>query len=226
MLSNRNEGESVAIYDGTRKIFELTKQYSHTGFSPDDTSIGYPIHVYQETINKTFREYLVNFNYLVSALSDYGFVLVEDGTARKMGLPGATGLFSEMFDAMTSEIARKPSAKNDYGTAPMLTTDEKRISFLNRYFVFRKATRVNTEKVFKQMMRHEIELPTLSSIENELFDETPEKKIKVGKPRGKRVTILASGSETVTSAVDPPAATQKIRFKIGKPETKRTTEEK
>ena len=226
MLSNKNEGEAVAIYDGKRKIFELTKQYSHTGFSPDDTSIGYPIHVYQETINKTFREYLVNFNYLVSALSDYGFVLVEDAAARKMGLPAATGLFSEMFDAMTSEIARKPSAKNDYGTAPMLTTDEKRISFLNRYFVFRKATRVNTEKVFKQMMRHEIELPTLSSIENELFDEMPEKKIKVGKPRGKRVTILASGSETVTAPVDPPAATQKIRFKIGKPETKRTTDEK
>jgi len=232
MLSNKNEGEAVTIFDGKRKIFELTKQYSQTGFAPDDTSIGYPIHVYQETINKTFREYLVNFNYLVSALSDYGFVLVEDTAARKMGLPAATGLFSEMFNTMTSEIARKPSAKNDYGTAPLLTTDEKRISFLNRYFVFRKTTRVNTEKVFKQMMRHEIELPTLSSIEHELFNETPEKsekKIKVGKPKGKRVTILASGSESITVPEPPTQSSeepQKIRFKIGKPETKQVVEEK
>lgn len=228
LLSNKNEGESVAIFDGPRKIFELTKQYSHTGFAPDDTSIGYPIHVYQETINKTFREYLVNFNYLVSALSDYGFVLVENTAAQKMGLPSATGLFSDMFSAMMSEIERKPTANNDYGTAPQLTTDEKRISFLNRYFVFRKATGVNTEKIYNQMMRQDIELPTLSAIEQELFDETPAKpetKIKVGKSRGKRVTILASGSETVTEA-PPPAPPQKIRFKIGRPETKQVVDEK
>ena len=236
LLNNKNEGESVTIFDGKRKIFELTKQYSFTGFAPDDTSIGYPIHVYQETINKTFREYLVNFNYLVSALSDYGFVLVEDTAARKMGLPAATGLFSDMFNSMTSEIARNPSAKNDYGTASLLTTDEKRISFLNRYFVFRKATRVNTEKMFKQMMRQDIELPSVTEVENELFEETVDpsrKNIKVGKPKGKRVTILASSNEVVVNNAEaipeikdvsnPPPA-QKIRFKIGKPASKKTDE--
>jgi uncharacterized protein YajQ (UPF0234 family) len=207
LLKNKNTGESVTIFDDERKIFELTKQYSHTGFSPDDTSIGYPIHVYQETINKTFREYLVNFNYLVSAMSDYGFMLVEDNSAKKMDLPSATGLFSEMFDAMESEIKRNPRSADDYGTANMLTTEEKRISFLNRYFVFRKTTRVNTEKVFKQMMSHDIELPTLSSIENEFLDVTTKRssqKIKIGKPKGKRVTILANSSEIITTPADIP----------------------
>jgi hypothetical protein len=47
-----------------KKIYELTKQYSQTGF-PDENSIGYAIDVYQESINKTFREYLVNYPLLV-----------------------------------------------------------------------------------------------------------------------------------------------------------------
>jgi len=228
LLKDKNEGESITIFENERKIFELTKHYSQNGFSPDDTSIGYAINVYQETINKTFREYLVNFNYLVSALSDYGFVLVEDQTARKMGLPAATGLFSDMFDAMKSENIRNPNTANDYGTAPMLTTDEKRISFLNRYFVFRKTTRVNTEKVFKQMMRQDIEVAdTVSEATKEIFKETPEpsfKNIKIGKPKGKRVTVLASTNEITTTTTPEPTVTieptpepPKIRFKIGKP---------
>jgi hypothetical protein len=206
LLKNKNEGESITIFEGDRKIFELTKQFSETGFMPDDTSIGYPIHVYQETINKTFREYLVNFNYLVNAMSDYGFTLVEDVTARKMGLPSATGLFSDMFDSMQSEIKRNPNSTNDYGTAGLLTTAEKRISFLNRYFVFRKTIQVNTEKIFKQMIKRDMELPTLSNVEKELFEETTQtssKNIKIGKSKGKRVTILASSNEIMTTTSEP-----------------------
>ena len=228
LLKDKNEGESMVIFDGERKMFELTKQYSHTGFVPDDTSIGYPINVFQETINKTFREYLVNFNYLVSALSDYGLVLVENTSAMKMGLPASTGLFSDMFDSMNSQIARNPKSMNDYGTAHMLTTSEKRISFLNRYFVFRKATRVNTEKIFKQMMKQEIELPTLSDVEKVIFEETTEvgaRKIKISKPRGKRVTILESSNDVVvTQAPSIPEVIEssqpqptKIKITIKKP---------
>ena len=231
LLKDKNEGESMTIFDGERKMFELTKKYSQTGFMPDDTSIGYPIHVYQETINKTFREYLVNFNYLVSAFSDYGLVLMEDSAARKMGLPAATGLFSDMFDAMKSEITRNPKASNDYGTAHMLTTDEKRISFLNRYFIFRKSTNVNAEKIYKQMMKHDMELPTLSDVEKDILDETPDNRsrnIKISKSRGKRVTILASNNEVVitpTEVVVPTIADsdkktgepQKITIRIKKP---------
>jgi hypothetical protein len=206
LLKNKNEGESITIFDGDRKIFELTKQFSQTGFMPDDTSIGYPINVYQETINKTFREYLVNFNYLVNVLSDYGFTLIDDNTARKMGLPYATGLFGDMFNEMMSEIKRKSNYTNDYGTAHLLTSEEKRISFLNRYFVFKKTIQVNTEKIFKQMMKHDTELPNLSDIEQKIFEETipsRSKNIKIGKSKGKRVTILAATNEILTTISQP-----------------------
>jgi hypothetical protein len=200
LLKNKNEGESMVIFDGDRKIFELTKKYSHTGFVPDDTSIGYPINVYQETINKTFREYLVNFDYLVNVMSDYGFVLVEDVAAKQMGLPAGTGLFHEMFEHMMSEIKRKPHISSEYGTAVNMSTDEKRISFLNRYFVFRKTTRVNAEKVFKLHMKRDIELPILSEMEHKILEQSERQgsqKIKIKAPKGKRVTILASTNEVV-----------------------------
>ena len=85
------------------------------------------------------------------------------------------------------------------------------------------------------MMRQEIELPSVSEIENDLFKETVDssrKNIKVGKPKGKRVTILASSNEVVVNNAEaipeikddskPPA--QKIRFKIGKPQSKKPEE--
>jgi hypothetical protein len=123
-----------------------------------------------------------------------------------MGLPSATGLFSDMFDSMQSEIKRNPNSTNDYGTAGLLTTAEKRISFLNRYFVFRKTIQVNTEKIFKQMIKRDMELPTLSNVEKELFEETTQtssKNIKIGKSKGKRVTILASSNEIMTTTSEP-----------------------
>jgi mRNA capping enzyme len=194
LLQNKNEGESVSIFEGDRKIFELTKKYSHTGYSPDETSLGYAIDVYQETINKTFREYLVNFDYFVKIMSDFGFVLITNETAHKIGLPSGSGLFDELFSSMQSEIKRNPKAANDYGTAQSMTVDEKRISFLNRYFVFRKANRVDSEKVAKFLLKHEAELPTLNELEEKLFSESVEKesrKLVVGKPKGKRVKIVA-----------------------------------
>jgi mRNA (guanine-N7-)-methyltransferase len=205
LLKNKNEDESMVIFDGNRKMFELTKKYSHSGFVPDDTSIGYPINVYQETINKTFREYLVNFDYFVTAISDYGFILVDDNTAKKMGLPSGTGLFHEMFNHMTSEIKRNPNIASEYGTASTMSVDEKRISFLNRYFVFRKATRVNAEKIFKLHMKHNIELPVLSEIENKILEQsqrTSSQKIKIKPSKGKRITILLPTNESSSVSLE------------------------
>jgi hypothetical protein len=244
MLQNKNEDESMTIFEGERKIFELTKKYSHTGYSPDETSVGYAINVYQETINKTFREYLVNFDYFVKIMEDFGFVQVKNDIAHKMGLPSGSGLFSELFDSMQSEIRRNPNVISDYGTAHMMTTDEKRISFLNRYFVFRKANRVDSEKIAKFLLKHEVELPTLGELEEKLFESAAEKeqprKLKIGKPKGKRVTIkTVSETEpllqkeetkvepTVSDAPDvptEPVAPAKIKIKIRVPKKPKPTQ--
>jgi hypothetical protein len=86
-----------------RKIFEIIKQYDQTGFPEDELSIGYAIDVFQESINKVFREYLVNFNYLIRIMEDYGFSLVPQGEIVGLGLPNSTGLFDELFETMKSD---------------------------------------------------------------------------------------------------------------------------
>ena len=64
--------------------------YDQTGFPDDELSLGYGINVYQETINKVFREYLVNFEYFKRIMEDYGFILITNEEATQMRLPEAT----------------------------------------------------------------------------------------------------------------------------------------
>ena len=157
-LAKKRDGESVVFSTEDRrgkkaKICEIVKRYSDTGFPDDDTSLGYPVDVFQESIGQFAREYLVNFAFFVEKMDDYGFKLVSKDEARQMGLPNATGLFGELYDAMRNEIRRRPSAEADYKEAPFMTSAEQSLSFLNRYFVFRKVMSVDAakkEKLFLQ----------------------------------------------------------------------------
>jgi mRNA capping enzyme/mRNA capping enzyme, catalytic domain len=149
MLKTKQEGEGILIMKGDKKIYEVTKMYNQSGFPDDEASLGYPINVYQETINKVFREYLVNFDYFVQIMEDYGFVLITKEEAKKMDLPAGTGLFSELFTHMQNEIRRNPRKEDDYGDALKMTEEERRISFMNRYFIFKKVRTVAAEKMAK-----------------------------------------------------------------------------
>ena len=143
LLKDKNEGESYTIMNDDRKMFELTKMYSQTGFPSNEMCVGYPINVYQETIGKTFREYLVNFEYFKQMMENYGFVVAD----KVAGLPNGTGLFGELFSAMENEVRMNAGKMADYKSSLLMTADEKQISFMNRYFVFRKTHNVNAEKL-------------------------------------------------------------------------------
>ena len=67
-LKDKEKDESIILMNGSEKQFEITKMYSQTGFPDDENSLGFKISVYQETINKEFDEYLVNFDYFVKRL--------------------------------------------------------------------------------------------------------------------------------------------------------------
>jgi phosphoribosylformylglycinamidine (FGAM) synthase PurS component len=64
-----------------------------------------------------------------------------------MGLPEGSGLFSELYMNMLEEIKKNKNKAKDYGDAINMSEYEKKISFLNRYFVYKKIRNVNTEKV-------------------------------------------------------------------------------
>jgi hypothetical protein len=148
-LKPKEKGESFVIMSNGRKIFEIIKMYDQTGFPDDDMSVGYPINVYQESINQYIQEYLVNFDYVKRIMEDYGFVLVFKSECIKMGLPDSTGMFSELFANMENDIKRNSTLADEYGKGIFMTEEEKQISFMNRYFVFKKVRNVNTDKIAK-----------------------------------------------------------------------------
>jgi hypothetical protein len=148
MLRDKEKGESMQIVQDDVKVWEVTKQYANGTFNEDNSSsIGYRIDVYQDSINKIFSEYLVNFDYLNKVMSLYGFELIDRMTAGKFGLPNATGLFDELFRSMQSELKKSKSRGNEYGTAASMSEYEKKISFLNRYFVYKKVRKVVPDQI-------------------------------------------------------------------------------
>lgn len=154
LLKDKLEGESISfLTDSKKKICEITKKYTDTGFPEDETSIGYPVDVFQETINKTFREYLVNFQFLIRMMENYGFVLITTEEAKQLGLPNNTGLFSELFTAMENELRQNPKQKAQYKDAMYMSSAEKNLSFINRYFVFKKTTSVKAAEIERQFLK-------------------------------------------------------------------------
>jgi hypothetical protein len=70
-LSKRKKGESEVLkHANGEKMWEVIKQYEFDEFSDDASCIGYGIDVYQDTINKMFREYLVNYDYFFQILEN------------------------------------------------------------------------------------------------------------------------------------------------------------
>ena len=53
---------------------------------------------------------------------------------------------------MEADIKSRKIRSSDIGTASKMSSDEKKISFLNKYFVFKKVRDVNAEKVSRIMI--------------------------------------------------------------------------
>ena len=207
MLRNKKKDEGISIYanEGKNKIFEIQKMYSETGFADDETSIGYPINVFQESINNYAVEYLVNYEFFRRSMENYGFQVVTDEEARSHGFIRGSGMFDELFRAMKQEISKNPASQKWYENADMMTEEEKRISFLNRYFIFKKAHNVNAEKVAKiveiaeevetKKIEKEIEKDEksvgsngpLSSSKGTVGSKGPLEKAPAKKPRAKKI---------------------------------------
>ena len=146
-LRNKKPGESMIIMKGDKKMWEVTKDYDKPVFNPDNSSLGYTINVFQESINKTFAEYLVNFEYLTNIMEKFGFIPLPEEEARDIGLRSGIGSFKEIFDDLKSTIKRKPYLQKDIGQSLDMSVEEKTISFYNKYFIFKKIRIVDTNSV-------------------------------------------------------------------------------
>ena len=149
VLRKKNEGESITIMRDGVKMYELTKRFSQSAFASDDNGLGHAVDVFQESIGKIAREYLVNFEFLVRTMENYGFSLASNDEAVKMGLPGGSAMFEDLYRQFEYDIEKSPLTEANYKQAGDMGEDEKMISFMNRYFVFRKMRNVDTAAIFR-----------------------------------------------------------------------------
>lgn len=129
-LKDLKKGEYIEGAINSNRVWKIKKDYDNKVFENNISSVGLPIWVYMETINQMIKEYLVNFTVFTQLMKEYGFELEKDEILKEYGIK-STGLFSELFDSM------KKSGKN-YREANQMSPQEKEISFINRYFIFKK----------------------------------------------------------------------------------------
>lgn len=121
--------KSVEIYKNSNKIWSIRKKYQDIDDSfleNSERSLGKKISVFQESINKEFDEYLVNFDYFEKVMEDHGFVLDKDFAIEDQVLNAG-----ESFENIYNKLYKKNSKLN-------MTEQEQQISFLNKCFVFKK----------------------------------------------------------------------------------------
>jgi hypothetical protein len=219
MLKKKAPGESVQIIDNGKKIWEIVKGYKSETFEDDSSSIGYRIDVYQESINQLLPEFLINFDYLNRIMELYGFKLIDRDEAQNLGLPEGTGLFSELFMSMIEEIKRNKYKENDLGDSAKMTEFEKKISFLNRYFVYKKIRHVNEEKIEIELGEYQDE----ERVMNQAISKSESSAEKESKPSSKKSVTKIRKLNTKLVLVPATEALEEAEIKETKKRTKKAS---
>jgi hypothetical protein len=187
ILKKKEQGESEEIYVDDKKVWSVTKLYDTTSFQDNDSCLGYKIDVYQDSINQTLTEYLVNYDFLTSTMDKYGFTLINRDEARQMGLPEGSGMFSELFTSMQKEVNRDPKKETDYKDALYMRKYEKDISFLNRFFVYKKTSTRNAEELTRILMDQTYDELTFEETGTMLAREAVKEAEELIKPKSKKL---------------------------------------
>jgi hypothetical protein len=182
LLKDKKVNESYTIMNGDKKITEITKKYDRDEFETNNDCVGYSIEVYQESINKVFKEYLVNFDYLDQLMENYGFARLTDDELKRINLPNSVGSFSDLYYLMETELKMNPRNANKYGQSTKISDQEKAVSFLNNYFIYKKNRPVDIQDVKKAMLeKNESEIK--GEIEQALIAQQTVKSVVQNKTR-------------------------------------------
>ena len=182
MLKGKERGDGVSILgEGGVKIWEVKKEYGKQEMDDDASCLGYKIDVFQESINKLIPEYLVNYDYLNRVMEDFGFKLINRDEAHSLGVPEGSGLFSDLYMNMMDEIKKNKYKMKEYGDAVNMNAYDKKISFLNRYVVYKKIRIVNTAKVVLEEVEAEIEEEKMEKEEEDIDIDFMSKNVKKDK---------------------------------------------
>jgi hypothetical protein len=207
MLKNKAVGEGISIIDGGTKIWEVQRQYRSADFANDSSCLGYKIDVYQESINKLIPEFLVNYDYFTRVMENYGFQVIPRDEAIELGLPEGSGLFSDLYTSLTNDVAKNKSFAKEYKGALNMNANEKKISFLNRYVVYKKIRIVNAAKVILEEAE-QVEVPQVEEV-IELEIPVPEKK-----KRARKVKAATTTTGDASKPATKPKGARKLATKL------------
>ena len=125
---NKAKGGVISQFqdpDEQKLIWRIKKKYDHSGSNmpSSENSLGMEVEVDLENINNTSHEYLVNFDFLVNLLEQYGLELVDSKLFHEV----PNSMLEEFYDAVKGD-GHKLKAKHmalEY-------------SLLHRWFIFQK----------------------------------------------------------------------------------------
>ena len=154
MLEKVQTNDFVAEYSGGKLVWKIIKSYKNSTFSADDQSIGVSIKVLIYSINQIIEEYLVSFEYFLQRCKEIGIEVLSQDVMKHMNIPTidgtkkSVGSFSHVYDYLSTI----PETSVDFALAKdirtKLTDVEKKLSFLNSYFILQKRT-VDMDRVNK-----------------------------------------------------------------------------
>lgn len=161
MLSKVEKGSAKVGKEGDVPVWSITKEYEIDDFVSGDESVGLPVDVEFISIGAKHREYLVNFEYLTKRLKEIGFKLLDDEEKKAVGLQQSTNLFDESYKMALN-------AKKKF----VMTDTVKEFSFLNRWFIFKRAGELAVPDV-KELVEE-------TAIEEKVVGEPVDKKYALG----------------------------------------------
>ena len=134
LLHSLKLDESIVGTKSNKLIWKITKKYNRNTFEANDTCLNKEISVLMSSINKEITEYLVNFDYLKQKLAEKKINLLSDiHTNEQLGINA-----TDTFDKIYENLDKLKIAGNIKKSCRPLSDDEKKISFLSRYFIFQK----------------------------------------------------------------------------------------
>ena len=131
---------------------------------------------------------------------------------------------------MQSQIKHRRLRSSDVQSAPDMTPDEKKISFLNKYFIFKKVRDVNAEEVSRvltgsSVAQVDLEEKETTMVDKPLIKKKPvvrkkKNKLKIGVQKQKVLEQKTDDSVEEEVAVAPAPGKSKPVIKIKKRKTK------
>jgi len=140
------ESEHISMDDDMGiKVYDIHKKYDIESFDYDKDNLsnmfGNVVDVYMSSIGQYIEEYLVNFEFFIDIMDEYGFTLQSPKFKKKTFINGPIGNFDDIIDNLDS-VKDDKSFKKYYRDAMevMKIKEYKILSGLNNWFIFKKTS--------------------------------------------------------------------------------------